>query len=145
MLNDFFLSLYISDMQWPSGTCLWLNAHSLTANKVLSPHWTHSEPVRLDRKTLRVFSAHNLTQAPHWARGAVNRTLGFRGWRPKWPLRFYENALADTPLHSAESHQLCRGTARAEGGDSSNNMATTAVSPQSFPHLQSCNGFLDSL
>lgn len=72
-------------------------------------------------------------------------TLRFGGCRPKWPLRFLRNALADTPLHSAESHQLCREPARTEGEDSSNNMATTAVSPQSLPHLQSCYGFPDSL
>lgn len=59
--------------------------------------------------------------------------------------RILRNALADTPLHSAESHQLCRETALTKGEDSSNNMATTAVSLQSFSHLQSCSGFLDFL
>ena len=144
----------VSTPQWPCVSALCSDAHSLAANSCttkLAALSAHTESMRFVRKTLRLFSVHNYPGSISEPREhyvfffACVWTVRFGGCRPKWPLRFLRNALADTPLHSAESHQLCREPARTEGEDSSNNMATTAVSPQSLPHLQSCYGFPDSL
>lgn len=88
---------------------------------------------------------HHLLQV-HLCAGSCGEQHGeLLGPQASMTFRILRNVLVDTPLHSAESHQLCRGTARTKGGDSGNNMATTAVSPLSFSHPQSCSGSPDSL
>lgn len=95
---------FFSDMQWPCGSCLWLKAHILTANKflhykltALSPQWADAF---CQKKPCACFLCTALTQAHLRARGAVIL------WTTHWGLEAAGlNDLCDFPKRTCR-HSL---------------------------------------
>ena len=121
-------------------------AHSLPAHYIPALQTAHkvSRSVLSEKPCAHFLStiSHRLISEPGEL-FLVNHTVRFRGCRPKWPLGFHQTHLQTLPYILLRV--INYGLLALRGEDSGNNMATTTVSPQSFPHLHSCHGFPDSL